>query len=155
MKAEIKKCTVDDIDTLYEMTRELIVFHGMADIFTLTKDRLAELISTGTVQSYIAYVNDKAAACANFFYKYTTFSGRKILYLEDLYSRSEYRHLGLGRKMFELLKQIAHENDCERIEWKCADFNNGGKEFYRKIGAMPENVWITYTIERSDFMKGV
>lgn len=151
MNIEIKKCGKDEIGELFEMTRELIEFHDMTDIFTLTKERLEELVTSGAVQSYIAYVDGEAAANINFFYKYTTFSGRKLIYLEDLYTRDKYRGLGLGKKMFELLKQIGRENDCERIEWKCADFNEGGKRFYDKIGAKPDDVWVTYTIERSDF----
>lgn len=151
MDIEIKKCGGEDTDILYEMTKELIDFHGMSDIFTLTRKRLSELVSSGMLQSYIAYVDSEPAAHINFFYKLTTFSGRKLIYLEDLYVREEYRGMRLGVRMFELLKRIAKENDCERIEWKCARFNEGGKLFYQKIGALPDEVWTTYTIERKDF----
>lgn len=147
MEITFRKCGEKDIPLLYQLTKELIEFHGMMDIFTLTEQRLGELVTSGAISSYIAYADGKPAGHINFFYKYTTFSGRKLLYLEDLYTRSEYRGCGIGRKFFELLTSIAKENDCEAIEWKCAAFNESGKRFYSKIGAKPEETWITYTID--------
>lgn len=151
MSIEIKKCGAAECPELFQMTKELIDYHDMSDIFTLTEQRLTELVLSGAVHSYIAYVDGKPAAHINFFYKYTTFTGRKILYLEDLYTRSEFRGHGLGTKMFDVLKSIAKENECESIEWKCAKFNDSGKRFYERIGARTEQVWETYTIERKDF----
>ncbi len=151
MGIEIRKCTAEDIPVLYTLTRELIEYHGMLDIFTLTEDRLKELIESSAVQSCIAYADGTPCGNINFFYKYTTFSGRKIIYLEDLYVREQFRSAGIGRMFFELLRRIAKKNDCERIEWKCAEFNQSGMRFYEKLGAAPENVWKTYTIERKDF----
>jgi GNAT superfamily N-acetyltransferase len=152
MRIEIKKCGAEQIGELYELTRAINELHSdLLGEFSLTKERLSELVTCGAVQSYIAYADGNAAAHINFFYKYTTFSGRKIIYLEDLYVREEYRRLGLGRRLMDFLKQIGRENDCERIEWKCADFNKDAEVFYGKIGGTPDRQWQTYSIERSDF----
>lgn len=151
MKITIKKCSVEDVPVLYEMTRELMEFHDMLDIFTMTEERLCELVESGAIQSYIAEADSQPAGIINFFYKYTTFTGQKILYLEDLYVRSQFRKYGIGSIFMNKLKEIAFENDCNSIEWKCADFNESGKRFYAKIGAKPENIWQTYTIERNSF----
>lgn len=147
MTADIRKCTVSDADTLFELTRELIEYHNMLDIFTLTKERLAELVNDGELQSYIAFIDDKPAGHINFFYMYSTFSGKKILYLEDLYVRSEYRKHGIGVQLVDFLKKTAKENDCCWIEWKCADFNVSGERFYEKIGAERDKTWNTYTLK--------
>ena len=146
-----KKCKAEDVPMLYKMTKELIDYHNMLDIFTLTEERLAELVINNSLISYIAFADNKPAGIINCFYKYTTFSGKKILYLEDLYVKSEFRKSGLGKKFFALLEKIAVENDCEKIEWKCADFNESGKRFYDKIGAEKETVWQTYTLDQSKF----
>lgn len=149
MDLVIKKCGAEDIPELYAMTKELIDFHDMD--FTLTVQRLAELVLSGAVQSYICTADGKPAGCMTFFYKYTTFSGRRLIYLEDFYTREEFRGQGIGSKMFEELKCIGRATDCERIEWKCAHFNDGAKIFYDKLGGKADDVWATYTIEREDF----
>lgn len=151
MNVTFKKCTEENIPLLYKMTGELIEMHSSFGDYTMTEERLAELEKSGAVISYTAYADDKPAGIINFFYKYTTFSGRKVLYLEDLYVRQEFRCDGIGAKFIELLKKIAAENDCEEIEWKCASFNEKGKRFYDRMGAKHITEWDTYTISREQF----
>lgn len=147
MIADIKMCTSSDTDTLFELTRELMEYHNLLDIFTLTKDSLRQLVERGDLKSYIAYIDGKPAGHINFFYMYSTFSGKKILYLEDLYVRNEYRKHGIGGQFIDLLKKTAKENDCCWIEWKCADFNKNGERFYEKFGAKNDKTWKTYTLK--------
>src|SRR5262249_21854379 len=59
----------------------------------------------------------KAAGFALFFHTFSTFVGRRGLWLEDLYVRPEYRRVGLGRLLLERLASIAVERRCGRFEW--------------------------------------
>lgn len=151
MSIEIRKNTGDDYETAYMLTRELMVHHDALSIFKTTPERLKELIEDGILNSFTLYCDGKPAGIMNFFFKLTTFTGRKILYIEDLYAREEYRGKGLGKLLIEKAREIARANDCEQIELKCAHWNSNAAEFYKAMGMKNEDEWITFTLDRTSF----
>lgn len=151
MALEIKITSQEEIETAFILTRELVEYHDALDVFTITQQRFGELIGSGALLSYMAYVDVEAAGILNMFYKYTTFSGRKILYIEDLYVRKNYRGHGIGGKLLEKAKEIAIQNECEQIELKCAVWNICSAEFYKSHGMKQDNYWKTYTLNESSF----
>ena len=74
---------------------------------------------------------------ALFFHNFSTFVGRKGLYLEDLFIIPEKRGLGYGKAILKYLADIAVERNCGRMEWICLDWNAPSLAFYRSIGAVP------------------
>lgn len=151
MKAVIIRNTAADYETVYTLTRELMAHHNALDIFTTTKERFRELIECGMLHSYTLYCDSKAVGIMNFFFKLTTFTGRKILYIEDLYAREEYRGKGFGKMLLLKAREIAIENDCEQIELKCASWNKNAADFYTAANMKKENEWITFTLDKSLF----
>jgi GNAT superfamily N-acetyltransferase len=89
---------------------------------------------------------------ALFFHNFSTFVGRKGLYLEDLFIIPEKRGLGYGKAILKYLADIAVERNCGRMEWICLDWNAPSLAFYRSIGAVPLDEW---TVQRltEDVMK--
>lgn len=82
---------------------------------------------------------------ALFFHNFSTFVGRKGLYLEDIFIIPEKRGLGYGKAILKHLAAIAKERNCGRMEWICLDWNKPSLAFYRKIGAFPLDEW---TVQR-------
>jgi GNAT superfamily N-acetyltransferase len=82
---------------------------------------------------------------ALFFHNFSTFVGRKGLYLEDLFIIPEKRGLGYGKAILKYLADIAVERNCGRMEWICLDWNAPSLAFYRSIGAVPMDEW---TVQR-------
>ena len=82
---------------------------------------------------------------ALFFHNFSTFVGRKGLYLEDLFIIPEKRGLGYGKAILKYLANIAVERNCGRMEWICLDWNTPSLAFYRSIGAFPLDEW---TVQR-------
>ena len=78
---------------------------------------------------------------ALFFHNFSTFVGRKGLYLEDLFIIPEKRGLGYGKAILKYLADIAIERHCGRMEWICLDWNAPSLAFYRSIGAIPMDEW--------------
>ena len=72
---------------------------------------------------------------ALFFHNYSTFLGRRGLYLEDLYVQPTERGTGLGSKMLRYLAALAVERQCGRFEWSVLDWNQPAIDFYQKMGA--------------------
>ena len=84
---------------------------------------------------------------ALFFHNFSTFVGRKGLYLEDLFIIPEKRGLGYGKAILKYLADIAIERHCGRMEWICLDWNKPALKVYRSIGAVPMDEW---TVQRLD-----
>ena len=82
---------------------------------------------------------------ALFCYNFSTFVGRKGLYLEDLFILPEKRGRGYGKAMLKHLAQLAVAQNCGRMEWICLDWNESALSLYRSIGAIPVDGW---TVQR-------
>ena len=82
---------------------------------------------------------------ALFFHNFSTFVGRKGLYLEDLFILPEKRGRGYGKALLKYLAKLAVERNCGRMEWICLDWNEPALKVYRSIGAIPMDEW---TVQR-------
>ena len=82
---------------------------------------------------------------ALFFHNFSTFVGRKGLYLEDLFVIPEKRGKGYGKALLKYLANLAVERNCGRMEWICLDWNKPALKVYRSIGAIPMDEW---TVQR-------
>jgi GNAT superfamily N-acetyltransferase len=125
--AEYEKCT-DDV-----VADEATIYHS------LFVERSAEVVfaeEDGTVVGF-----------ALFFHNFSTFVGRKGMYLEDLFVLPEKRGLGYGKALLKYVARIAVERNCGRMEWICLDWNESALSIYRSIGAAPLSDW---TVQRLD-----
>lgn len=125
--AEYEKCT-DDV-----VADEATIYHS------LFVERSAEVVfaeEDGTVVGF-----------ALFFHNFSTFVGRKGMYLEDLFVLPEKRGLGYGKALLKHVARIAVERNCGRMEWICLDWNESALSIYRSIGATPLSDW---TVQRLD-----
>jgi GNAT superfamily N-acetyltransferase len=76
-----------------------------------------------------------AAGFALFFHTFSTFLGRRSLWLEDLFVRPEHRGRGIGRALLIRLAALARERGCGRFEWAVLDWNAPAQRFYESLGA--------------------
>jgi GNAT superfamily N-acetyltransferase len=83
---------------------------------------------------------------ALFFHNYSTFLGRRGLYLEDLFVLPAYRSRGVGRRLLSHLARVAVERKCGRMEWWVLDWNEPAIRFYKSIGAVPMDDWTVYRL---------
>ena len=123
--AEYEKCSdevVTDEATIYQ---------------SLFVERSAEVVFAEEDGTVIGF--------ALFFHNFSTFVGRKGLYLEDLFIIPEKRGRGYGKTLLKYLANIAVERNCGRMEWICLDWNKPALNVYRSIGAIPMDEW---TVQR-------
>ncbi|MBA3486237.1 MAG: GNAT family N-acetyltransferase, partial [Lysobacter sp.] len=95
----------------------------------------------------VAEVNGEPAGFALFFHNFSTFLGKRGLYLEDLYVRPAFRGMGLGRHLMASLAKIAVQRDCGRFEWSVLDWNAPAIGFYRSLGASGLDEWTVQRLE--------
>jgi GNAT superfamily N-acetyltransferase len=94
----------------------------------------------------LAYVGADLAGFALFFHNFSTFLGRRGLYLEDLFVLPAFRNRGVGRRLLSHLARLAIERRCGRMEWSVLDWNESAIRFYRSIGAVPMDDWTVYRL---------
>jgi GNAT superfamily N-acetyltransferase len=83
----------------------------------------------------VGWEGGSAIAFALYFHNFSTFLGRKGLYLEDLFVRPPFRRRGYGRALLVQLARIAVERECGRFEWAVLDWNSPALGFYQSLGA--------------------
>ena len=138
----IHPATRADAAAIHALVRELAVYEKLEHLMISTPaDFERELFDSGSViEAVVAKENGVAIGFALFFHNFSTFLGRKGLYLEDLYVKPECRGKGYGKALLVRLAQIAVERKCGRFEWSVLDWNTPSIEFYEAMGAtvMPE-----------------
>jgi GNAT superfamily N-acetyltransferase len=97
----------------------------------------------------IAYLGDEPAGFALFFHNYSTWLGKRGIYLEDLFVRPPARQYGVGYALFRELARIALDRDCGRIDWSVLTWNELAISFYHRIGAKPMDDWTNFRLTGS------
>ena len=83
----------------------------------------------------LAELDGKPVGFATFFYTFSTYLGRRGIWLDDLFVNVDDRGRGVGKALLKHLASMAAEQGCGRIEWVTAAKNERGLEFYRGLGA--------------------
>jgi len=83
----------------------------------------------------IAWKDGEPCGFALFFHTFSTFLGRRGLWLEDLFVLPAWRRQGCARALLAKVAAIACERNCGRFEWSVLDWNGSAIDFYRSLGA--------------------
>ena len=97
-------------------------------------------------EALLAEVDGATAGFALFFHNFSTWHGRRGLYLEDLFVRPAMRGRGIGKALLCELARIAMERGCARMEWAVLDWNTPAIAFYRSLGAVPMDEWTIFRL---------
>ena len=145
----IRPATIDDVPLIRALIAELAEYERLADAAVATDDDLrAQLFGAQPVaEVLIGEVDGEAAGFALFFHNFSTFLGKRGLYLEDLFVRPAHRGSGLGKHLMAALARIAVQRDCGRFEWSVLDWNAPAIGFYRSIGAVGMDEWTVQRLE--------
>ena len=79
---------------------------------------------------------------ALYFFTYSSFLGRPVLWLEDIVVVPEGRGQGAGKALMRALAKIAVARGCGRMEWSVLDWNAPAIRFYRRLDARLDKEWI-------------
>jgi len=145
----IRPATADDVPLIRQLIAELAEYERLADAAVATDGGLrAPLFAAQpAAEVLIGEVDGEAAGFALFFHNFSTFLGKRGLYLEDLFVRPAYRGSGLGRHLMASLARIAMQRDCGRFEWSVLDWNAPAIGFYRTLGATGMDEWTVQRLE--------
>ena len=145
----IRPATVDDVPLIRALIGELAEYERLGDAAVATDaDLRAQLFGAApAAEVLIGEVDGEPAGFALFFHNFSTFLGKRGLYLEDLFVRPAARGAGLGKHLMAALARIAVQRDCGRFEWSVLDWNAPAIGFYRRIGAVGMDEWTVQRLE--------
>lgn len=135
---EIRSAERADVGEVHAMIRELAAYEKLLHLCVSTESDLEQSLfgPQPAAEVLIAKKAGAAAAFALFFHNFSTFLGRRGLWLEDLYVRPEFRRQGCAHAMLKALAGIARARDCGRFEWAVLDWNTSAIDFYQALGAV-------------------
>ena len=145
----IRPATPADVPTILRFVRALAAFEREPDAVEATEPMLTDALfgAQPAAEAVIAENAEGPVGFALFFHNFSTWKGRRGLYLEDLYVTPEARGAGVGAALLRHLAGLALDRGCARFEWSVLDWNEGAIRFYRALGAVAQEEW---TVQRVD-----
>ncbi len=142
MPATIRAATPADTSAIFALTYELAEFESLTHVFVATEEGLRDALfgARPSIEALVAENEGRIVGYALFFHNYSSFVGKRGLYLEDVYVQPSQRGSGLGTALIQSLAALAVERQCARFEWTVLDWNRQAISFYEKMGAtvMPD-----------------
>ncbi|HYO90618.1 MAG TPA: GNAT family N-acetyltransferase [Pyrinomonadaceae bacterium] len=144
----IEQASAEHVPLILSFIKELAEYERLSHEVVATEESLRESLfgEAAAAEVLIGYYKDAPVCFALFFHNYSTFLGRRGLYLEDLYVKPEMRGRGIGRAMLVHLAQLAKRRGCGRFEWAVLDWNEPAIKFYKNLGAVALDEWTTFRL---------
>ena len=145
----IRSATPADVPTILRFVRDLAAFEREPDAVQVTEPMLQDALfgAAHAAEAAIAEREGEPVGFALFFHNFSTWTGRKGLYLEDLYVTPDARGAGIGTALLRHLAGLALDRGCGRFEWSVLDWNEPSINFYKSLGAVPLDDWTVFRLD--------
>ena len=142
----LRFATVEDIELLLQLIRELAAYEKAPEAVVATEDDLRRhgFGPEPRFEALLAFFDDEPAGFALFYPDFSTWLGRPGLFLEDLYVREWARGRGVGRRLMTRLAALAVERDWPTLRFNVLDWNPA-RGFYRRLGIERRNEWLPHS----------
>lgn len=140
-----------DVATIFQFIKDIAEFEKLSHEVTTDEATIAQSVfEKKSAEVLLAEMDSKLVGYAVFFHNFSTFIGRRGLYLEDLFVKPEFRRNGVGKLLLKKLAEIALERNCGRMEWAVLDWNEKAIEFYKSLGAKPMSEWTVFRLTEKE-----
>ena len=145
----IRSAVAGDVPVILHLVRALAAFEREPAAVVATE---ADLLRDGfgpapRFHVLLAESDGTPAGFAFHFFAYSTWRGRPVLYLEDLFVLEEHRGQGIGLALMQALARRAVEEGCARFVWEVLDWNEPAVRFYESLGAEVLRSWLNVRLE--------
>ncbi len=145
---ELRPVGEGDVPALFGLVKSLAEYERLGDQVTATEADLRRgLFGPGAIaEAVIAWKDGEPAGFAVWYETFSTFRGRKGIYLEDLFVATAHRGGGLGEALMRHVAGVASSRGCFRLEWEVLRWNEPAIGFYDRLGGKPSGDWEFYTL---------
>lgn len=143
----LRETSENDLSLILGFIKEIAEYEKLSNAVDATEGSLKKYVfEKRRAEVLIVEKDENPIGYVVYFYNFSTFTGTSGLYLEDVFIRSEYRGMGLGKEIFKILGKLAREEGCKRMEWVCLNWNEPSKKFYKGLGAISMDEWTTFRL---------
>lgn len=146
MNIAIREAQASDAALIHAFIIELAIYEKAEhEVVASAAEIERSLFAADTpARALICTLDGQPVGYAVYFLSYSTWLGRKGMYLEDLYISPSSRGGGAGKHLLRHLAQLAYDSGCGRLEWSVLDWNAPAIAFYQSLGASPQSEWVRY-----------
>lgn len=145
---KIRFADESDVSLILKFIKDLAEYEKMSDQVLANEEMLRQvLFEENGAEVIIGEYEGQPVAFSLFFHNFSTFVGRRGLYLEDVYVNPNVRGKGIGKILLSFLAKLAKERNCGRFEWCCLNWNQPSIDFYESLGAKPMDEWTTFRLD--------
>lgn len=146
---EIRFATANDAGTILAFIRGLAEYEREPSAVQVDEKTLCAQLSSERppFECLLAERGGAAVGFALFFHTYSTWKGKRGIWLEDLFVLPDERRFGVGRALLQRVAALAVERDCARFEWSVLDWNKPAIDFYQSLGARLLDEWTICRVE--------
>lgn len=151
----IRAATDADTALILLLIRALADYEKLSHEVVATEAGLREALfgPKPAAEVRIAEWQGKPVGFALFFHNFSTFLGKRGIYLEDLFVLPDFRGKGIGKALLVHLAGLATARGCGRFEWSVLDWNKPSIDFYKGLGAREMSDWRIYRTDGANLAK--
>lgn len=148
MNPTIRPATENDVPQIMGLIHELALFEKAPEEVINTTEQMKKdgFGANPLFKCLVAETSAGIIGFALYYYRYSTWKG-KCLYLEDFYLKEDFRNFGVGKLLFDTIKETAKHDNCKRINWQVLDWNEPAIKFYEKYNSGFDKEWWNGYIE--------
>jgi GNAT superfamily N-acetyltransferase len=148
----IRPAIETDVPTILALIRELAAYERALESVRTTE---ADLLRDGfgaqpAFHTLLVEVDGAVVGFALYFFKWSTWEGRRVLHLEDLFVRPSARKLGAGMAIMRALAKETLAQNGTRFEWQVLDWNEPAFKFYEQLGSRILKDWVSVRLDGED-----
>lgn len=146
----IRKMVLEDYEEVKEIFREVHNLHleNRPDIYkngdSLPIEVFKEFLNDNDYLNYVYTIDNKVLGVLISIIKTTMdnfiVKAHKICFIDSLGIKEEYRHQGIGKKLYEHLKNEIKSQNIDAIELNVWGFNENAIKFYESLGMTIKNI---------------
>jgi ribosomal protein S18 acetylase RimI-like enzyme len=136
----VKPATFTDIEGLVDLMAEFYEESGYRLNSELSRQAFGELIEDPTLgQVWLLQHNSQVAGYIVLTVGFSMEYGGRDAFVDDLFVRSKFRRLGLGRCGLEVLLAECHRRSVQAVHLEVGRSNEPAKKLYAKFGFQDNN----------------
>jgi len=144
----IEPARPEEVGLVLAFIREIAQYEKLASAVVTDEATLRESLfgERPAAEAVIGRHRGEPVGFAVYCHNFSTFLGRRGMYLEDLFVRPAERGKGFGLALFRHVARLAAARGCRRMEWSVLDWNTPAIRFYRALGAEAMDEWTVFRL---------
>lgn len=142
----IEPVTNDNLNEILPLIRQYQKFYKVADISDSKNKKFFSQFGENNPSGcqFLYRQNTSVLGFATVYFTYTSTIAAKVAILNDLFTVSESRGRGIGRKLIEHCRSYAATNGAARLQWFTAPDNSPAQSLYESMETS-KSTWLLYT----------